>query len=162
MTKRVFLVASVLALLMLTFAIALPNLIGAQGKSKTASIRGQMRTIQIALESYATDFGGAYPKNIHELRNALNGYSGGSVWIQGYYIGSTNTAPDGEQEPIKVVFSNIHDPKTFSKALTKSGVKTETQIIFCASGNGYCFAATDISGHAVPGIGGEPLILSNY
>lgn len=41
-------------------AIALPNFIGAQQKAKTAAVRGNMRTSQIAAESYATDAGGVY------------------------------------------------------------------------------------------------------
>ncbi|MBX9689374.1 MAG: prepilin-type N-terminal cleavage/methylation domain-containing protein, partial [Candidatus Obscuribacterales bacterium] len=41
-------------------AIALPNFIGAQKKAKAAAIKGNMRTIQIASESFATDQGGAY------------------------------------------------------------------------------------------------------
>jgi prepilin-type N-terminal cleavage/methylation domain-containing protein len=41
-------------------AIALPNFIGAQQKAKTASVKANMRTVQIASESYATDSGGVY------------------------------------------------------------------------------------------------------
>lgn len=41
-------------------AIALPNFIGAQTKAKGAAVKGNMRTVQIASESYATDAGGQY------------------------------------------------------------------------------------------------------
>ena len=43
-------------------AIALPNFIGAQNKAREASVKGNMRTAQIAAESYATDAGGTYPE----------------------------------------------------------------------------------------------------
>lgn len=42
-------------------AIALPNFIGAQDKAREASVKANMRTVQIAAESYATDNGGTYP-----------------------------------------------------------------------------------------------------
>ncbi len=42
-------------------AIALPNFIGAQDKAREASVKANMRTAQIAAESYATDAGGTYP-----------------------------------------------------------------------------------------------------
>src|ERR1700734_3441863 len=42
-------------------AIALPNFIGAQDKAREASVKANMRTSQIAAESFATDNGGTYP-----------------------------------------------------------------------------------------------------
>ncbi len=45
-------------------AIALPNFISAQSKAKESSVKGNMRTSQIAAESYATDYGGAYPATV--------------------------------------------------------------------------------------------------
>lgn len=44
-------------------AIALPNFIGAQDKAREASVKANMRTCQIAAESYATDAGGNYPSD---------------------------------------------------------------------------------------------------
>ena len=44
-------------------AIALPNFIGAQDKAREASVKANMRTCQIAAESYATDQAGTYPPN---------------------------------------------------------------------------------------------------
>jgi len=45
-------------------AIALPNFIGAQDKAREASVKANMRTAQIAAESYATDNGGSYPTDV--------------------------------------------------------------------------------------------------
>ena len=42
-------------------AIALPNFIGVQDKARNASVKANMRTTQIAAESFATDNGGTYP-----------------------------------------------------------------------------------------------------
>ncbi len=41
-------------------AIALPNFVGAQGKAQAAAVKGNMRTVQIAAEAFATDSGGSY------------------------------------------------------------------------------------------------------
>lgn len=45
-------------------AIALPNFIGAQDKAREASVKSNMRTGQIAAESFATDNGGIYPDGV--------------------------------------------------------------------------------------------------
>ncbi|MBZ0189480.1 MAG: type II secretion system GspH family protein [Candidatus Obscuribacterales bacterium] len=45
-------------------AIALPNFIGAQDKAREASVKGNMRTAQIAAEVYATDKAGNYPTSV--------------------------------------------------------------------------------------------------
>jgi type II secretion system protein G len=45
-------------------AIALPNYIKAKDKAKEAEVKANVHTIQIALERYATDHSGAYPKYI--------------------------------------------------------------------------------------------------
>ncbi len=58
-------------------AIALPNFIGAQDKAREASVKGNMRTTQIAAEAYATDTGGTYPPTASEDRY-LSYFPGGS------------------------------------------------------------------------------------
>ena len=58
-------------------AIALPNFIGAQDKAREASVKANMRTAQIAAESYATDNGGTYPPNATDT-NYLSYLPGGS------------------------------------------------------------------------------------
>ena len=58
-------------------AIALPNFIGAQDKAREASVKANMRTTQIAAESYATDTAGAYPPNNSD-QNFQNYFPGGS------------------------------------------------------------------------------------
>ena len=45
-------------------AIALPNFIGAQDKAREASVKANMRTVQIAAETYATDNSGTYPTTV--------------------------------------------------------------------------------------------------
>jgi prepilin-type N-terminal cleavage/methylation domain-containing protein len=46
-------------------AIALPNFISAQVKAKESSVKANMRTAQIAAESYCVGCGGAYPFSVN-------------------------------------------------------------------------------------------------
>jgi prepilin-type N-terminal cleavage/methylation domain-containing protein len=47
-------------------AIALPNFIGAQDKAREASVKANMRTAQIAAETFATDQAGTYPPSVND------------------------------------------------------------------------------------------------
>jgi prepilin-type N-terminal cleavage/methylation domain-containing protein len=76
-------------------AIALPNFIGAQQKAKAASVKGNMRTVQIASESFATDSGGVY--------SAACGASGDA---SDYLPGGSNTGAGG------TAGSKLHNPCT--------------------------------------------------
>ncbi len=60
-------------------AIALPNFIGAQDKAREASVKGNMRTAQIAAEMYATDAAGQYPTDVDNAYKAF--FPGGSCSI---------------------------------------------------------------------------------
>ncbi|MBI4534214.1 MAG: prepilin-type N-terminal cleavage/methylation domain-containing protein [Candidatus Melainabacteria bacterium] len=55
-------------------AIALPNFIGVQDKARAASVKANMRTTQIAAESFATDNGGTYPSTQPDGSNAFSTY----------------------------------------------------------------------------------------
>jgi prepilin-type N-terminal cleavage/methylation domain-containing protein len=84
--------------------IAMPNFIGAQQRAKAAAVRGNMRTIQIAAESYATDSAGAYASTCSAAGDACDYLPGGSNSIatktagtfpMNPVTGSTCTAPSG-------------------------------------------------------------------
>jgi hypothetical protein len=68
------------AIVIIAFAVvALPNMIGAQQKARAASVKGILRTLQIASESYATDSGGVYAKSFEALSHHLPGGSNTGV-----------------------------------------------------------------------------------
>ncbi|MBY0358141.1 MAG: prepilin-type N-terminal cleavage/methylation domain-containing protein [Candidatus Obscuribacterales bacterium] len=64
-------------------AIALPNFIGAQKKSKNAAVKSNMRTVQIAAETYGTDSGGRYGLDPGVIQNyapgGSNSFAGGQL-----------------------------------------------------------------------------------
>ena len=78
-------------------AIALPNFIGAQDKAKEASVKANMRTCQIAAETYATDSAGQYPANT-------------TGDFQNYFPGGSNSQGTGTPGTMPVnPFSNKSD-----------------------------------------------------
>ena len=80
-------------------AIALPNFIGAQDKAREASVKGNMRTTQIAAEAYATDSAGEYPPE------------GTDNVFQSYFPGGNSSAnnPVGGNYPTNP-FSSVSEP----------------------------------------------------
>lgn len=54
----------VIVIIGILIAVALPNFVGAQDRAKEASLKGNMRTFQTLLETYAVDWGGVYPNNM--------------------------------------------------------------------------------------------------
>lgn len=141
-------------------AIALPNFIGAQGKAKTAAVKGNMRTIQIASESYATDSGGTYSSGTG-YQNYLPGGSNSLT-------GSVGNIPTN---PVSGGVSTITDAGlATSSAIQGRRTTSAGSVTFSAGNLGYCVSDTgnsyavtggDNAGKAVPGIGGNALVLSN-
>lgn len=83
-------------------AIALPNFIGAQDKAREASVKANMRTAQIAAESFATDAGGTYPA------------TPGDTIYKSYFPGgnSSQTGASGGNFPVNPFTNATETPKT--------------------------------------------------
>ncbi len=79
-------------------AIALPNFIGAQDKAREASVKANMRTAQIAAESFATDNGGTYPSS-----------AGDQAYLSYLPGGSSGGANSPGKDPVNP-FTNKPDP----------------------------------------------------
>lgn len=79
-------------------AIALPNFISAQKKSKLAGVKSNMHSIQVATESFAVDSGGAYPATAALLSPFFPGGSNGAGGTAGTFptnpiTGAANETP---------------------------------------------------------------------
>lgn len=131
--------------------IMLPCFVGAQGTARTAQIRGNMRTIQIAAESYATDAAGKYPTTLKELEPYL---PGGSNKISGL-SGKWPLNPVSAQSPSCVI-----GDKMLVKAQATGYKPGQVTYSSLKNGQGYAITGTDANGMAVPGIGGNTLVLS--
>lgn len=85
-------------------AIALPNFIGAQDKAREASVKGNMRTAQIAVEMYATDAAGLYPLTVDAMKP--------------YYPGGSSTPGGTEGKAPPNPFTNAAEWPTLGAGIT--------------------------------------------
>jgi len=144
-------------------AIALPNFIGAQDKAREASVKGNMRTAQIAAEVYATDKAGLYPTEV------TAGYQ--SYFPGGLSDGATVGTAKGPVNP----FSNVNEFPVLGSAVTDvaatrsaapSNVGAPGTIeytpITSANPTAYSIRGAGKNGNALGGLtAGSTLVLSN-
>ena len=142
-------------------AIALPNFIGAQQKAKTAAVRGNMRTTQIASESYATDSGGAYGAAVTDIQpyypggeNKIGGTAGQYPTNPVTGVGNETPGAAGLTTSANITTARSTAPASF---LTK-GQHGYSQV---DTGNSYAVMGSDANGNHVPGTNGKQLVLSN-
>lgn len=63
----------VIIIIGILISISLPNFLSAQEKAKISSIKSNMKTFQVMLESYSVDWGGTYPRLPEEFKeDSLN------------------------------------------------------------------------------------------
>ncbi len=147
-------------------SIALPNYLGAQNRAKDASVKGNMRTAQIAAESFATDNGGTYPSAVDSAYESyfpgglldgktpapfllVNPYSAQSEWPQLFQIART------------VLQERAASPGSFAGAIGQVGY---APIGVGASGNSTSYAIEGVGGNGITLTGDAPnttLVLNN-
>ena len=151
-------------------AIALPNFIGAQAKAKEASVKSNMRTTQIAAESYATDTAGSYPLTGGDTSFA-NYFPGGSSTLTGGNAGSYPMNPFTGVSPAPAPstgsVTNVQQARG-SAPTSLGGTSVAGNIFYNAVGlNGnsagsYAIEGASAQGMALGGITlGSTLVLSN-
>lgn len=141
-------------------AIALPNFIGAQGKAKTAAVKGNMRTVQIASESYATDAGGSYDSGT-SYQNYL---PGGSNTLAGSSPGALPVNPVTGKSQTAIPSASITTSAVVKTTRTTApGTFTAGEVGYSQvdAGNSYAIVGGDANGKQVTGVGGNTLVLSN-
>lgn len=145
-------------------AIALPNFVSAMSKAKNAAIKGSMRAIQIAAESYATDSGGAYAANggtwVNYLPGGSNGLTGNAGNLPLNPI--TNVAPSKLNDAGLATSTAIQTQRATSSAGVK-GVAAAGDPTYGSAdgGNSYAVTGSDTGGNYLSGTGGFCLVLSN-
>ncbi len=148
-------------------AIALPNFIGVQDKARNASVKANMRTTQIATESYATDNGGTYPtadptSDTIFLSYFPGGNSGG---------GTAGNLPVNPFTNTGSTFATLSVSNVVTaRAAAPASLGTAGQLAYCGIGvsatgsnaTSYAIEGADSSGKALAGQApGTTLILSN-
>lgn len=145
-----------------TFAVFAPCFVGAQQKARTASIRGCMRTIQIAAELYAGEAGGKYPATLSELEPFLPGGSnkvGGMngqwprlSWAPGIIPCICNQSLTTSSQMIAMRGQDPHMTKNQPGQVMYSSIDR---------GASYAVIGIDVYGTQVTGTSGHILVLSN-
>jgi len=133
-----------------TAAIVLPDWIGASAKSHNASLKGAMRTVQIAAESYATDSGGRYGNSLEVL----------AAYLPGGNNSLTNPKPGKLDPSIRLVYLDWRKicPNAVqgARACASPVPASPATIYYSCSDDGTSYAvATDVSN------GTGCLVLSN-
>ena len=141
-------------------AIALPNFVGAQGKAKTAAVKGNMRTVQIAAESYATDSGGAY-NNAAVWKNYLPGGANAMVGTAGVAPNNPMTGAVGTLPASACADSAAIKTARAAQASTTAFAAGESGYNSADAGVSYAVTGGDANGKSVPRVGGFTLVLSN-
>lgn len=142
-------------------AIALPNFIGAQTKAKGAAVKGNMRTVQIAAESYATDTGGQYGTNTAAI---VNYAPGGSNTLTG---GTAGTWPANPVDSTVAGVANgpgYADAAAVVAARTTPGTGTAGQSLYSGTTDKVSYGITGIGadGKTIADTSGtKALVLSN-
>jgi prepilin-type N-terminal cleavage/methylation domain-containing protein len=137
-------------------AIALPNFIGAQQKAKAASVKGNMRTVQIASESYATDSGGVYSATCSGGADAADYLPGGSNT-------TTGAKGNGFNNPCTNVSEYAQAAGPNTSALIATRRKTAPVATGMGAGRvGYAQATNSVLGdtYAVIGAGADDFYVS--
>lgn len=141
-------------------AIALPNFVGAQDKAREASVKGNMRTAQIAAEAYATDNSGTYPPSATDTKY-LTYFPGGSS--DGVTAGKGMINPfSGKSEEFPVV-GNVSNVQTTRNAAPTATGGTIGQVTYSNvdSGSSYAIQGTGKNLKALGGVNNTTLVFSN-
>lgn len=143
-------------------ALALPNFIGAQGKARNALTKGNMHTVQVAAEAYATDSGGVYAADC-SAAGCGPYFPGGSMTLGGGVGMYPQNAVTGatNQMPGTGGFDLTTRTQVASATACPAGAVTYDPIVQGTSTVSYAVCGGDNNGKCVPGLAGKCLVLSN-
>lgn len=132
--------------LLILAAVVLPCFIGAREMKQRSAVRGNMRTVQLAAESYATDHNGRYPEKLSQIEPFL---PAGGFFKDNLVQGSTLKSED--------MLTELRN-----RTISDSGLKPG-QVAYCAvaGGNTYAILGSGPDGMQIAGVGGKVLVLSN-
>lgn len=145
-------------------AIALPNFIGAQDKAREASVKANMRTAQIAAETFATDQGGTYPPTVADAYKSYFPGGGSDGSTIGTAKGPVNPFTNGNEFPIAGSVSDIQAARSAAPGNVGTPGQVEYSPIGTPSPNvpQYAIRGAGKTGKALGGsAAGTTLVLSS-
>lgn len=106
----------VIVIIAILAAVALPNFMGATERARESAVRSAVKTIQTALEMYATDNQGYYPDYIYTLKNG-NYLPGGKFPnnpAKNQEYGFSASSNDSGEDPYKITYSVSTDNSAYT------------------------------------------------
>lgn len=144
-------------------AIALPNFIKAQTIARTSVVKSNMRTCQFAVESYATDHAGLYPRTVSD-ESFRSYYPGGSNGASPLREGKPPVNPfTSEPEwPVDGRMADLKAARELMPGKLKKGIVEYSVILNAAQEPmSYAIRGGGAAGMAISTTGGKTLVLSN-
>lgn len=125
----------VIVIIAILAAVALPNFMGATERARESAVRSAVKTIQTALEMYATDNNGYYPTYIYSLTqgNYLPGGRFPNNPATNAPYNFTSNSNDSGESAYKIVYSVSADNTSYT--ITGYG-KDNTKVIISVSSAG--------------------------
>lgn len=154
-------------------AIALPNFIGAQDKAREASVKANMRTAQIAVETFATDAAGTYPGSVTDGYKSYFPGGGADGATVGTATGPVNPFTNAAEFPVGGSVSNVQTAraatgdsvsggKPGTVEYSAIGATTATEGAAATNASSYAIRGAGKTGKALGGTAaGTTLVLSN-
>lgn len=139
-------------------AIVLPNFIAAQQKAKNAMVKANMRSAQIAAESYAMDKGGGYPE---EIDTAFESYYPGGVPQTLAGLAPTNPYTSKKEWPVMGMVLDVDAARNAEPGPMAKGV-VEYSVIVDGGPVNYAIRGGGGNGNALSGLETKTLVLSNH
>jgi len=142
-------------------AIALPNLIGAQDKTREAAVKANMRIAQIAVESYATDHGGVYPDNPTDP-GFVSYLPGGNPLAGKAGADPVNPYTNRAEPIVKGLITNVGVARLANPEIMEREGQVEYSLIVdsCGAKSSYAIRGTGAAKRTLAGVGGGTFVLS--
>lgn len=142
-------------------AIALPNLINAQDKTREATVKANMRVAQIAVESYATDHGGVYPDDPADP-NFVSYLPGGNPIAGKAGADPVNPYTNRAEPIVKGLVTNVGVARLANPEVLEREGQVEYSLIIdsCGAKSSYAIRGTGAGKKTIAGVAGGTLVLS--
>ncbi|MFA4889687.1 MAG: type II secretion system protein [Candidatus Omnitrophota bacterium] len=127
----------VIAVIAILVGIALPRFKGMQDEGNIAKAKGELRTLQTAIESYYIHNSNAYPAALTTLTSAIPNIIGSALPTDPFKVGTNYVLATDGATPVKYyVIYSVGTAGTGTASVTTAGVASdsESSVIYVTNG----------------------------
>ncbi len=128
----------VIAVIAILIGIALPRFKGMQDEGNIAKAKGELRTLQTAIESYYAHNNNAYPSALSSLTTAVPNIIGSTLPTDPFKVGTNYVLATDGATPVKYyVIYSVGTAGTGTASITTAGVASdsESSVIYVTNGS---------------------------